>query len=226
MPNRPSFFLLVLLTCLPAPVLASSTGITSPGFGSMGCNGCHLGGAAPSVSITGPTSLSSGATGVYRVTVSTPNGSHAGFNLSASANGVMTTIGSAAGSQVQILSGSFGFPEATHSSPKLDSADGTTDNLVTFDVTWTSTAGFMGSVQLLAWGNSVNRDLTTTGDAARSALLTVNVCTPLSVAAACGSQNCGIVGDGCGGQVSCGTCSARSTTAGTWPWPRPARSAD
>src|SRR5262249_1733600 len=32
-------------------------------------------------------------------------------------------------------------------------------------------------------------------------------CTPLTKAEACGVQNCGTADDGCGGTVSCGTCS-------------------
>jgi hypothetical protein len=39
-------------------------------------------------------------------------------------------------------------------------------------------------------------------------------CMPLAPTQACGAHNCGIVSDGCGGSINCGTCAAPSTCSG------------
>jgi hypothetical protein len=42
----------------------------------------------------------------------------------------------------------------------------------------------------------------------------LNVCTPVPQASACGSLNCGLASDGCGGTYNCGTCTAPQTCGG------------
>src|SRR3954447_6021115 len=49
----------------------------APGTGS--CNDCHSGGAAPSVSLTGPDTLAAGQSGTYTFTVT--GGSRVGANI-------------------------------------------------------------------------------------------------------------------------------------------------
>ena len=76
---------LVLLIGSSAFANASGAlGYTGAPPNNQNCNGCHTGGSAPSVSITGPMSLVAGATGIYTFTVSGGAGVRAGMNVSVS----------------------------------------------------------------------------------------------------------------------------------------------
>ncbi len=132
---------------------ANRGGIAVPPAG--GCNACHGGGTAPVVTITG---VPAGANALdLAVTITTPNGDSAGFNLRAN-NGTLSNPGPGA----KIMAGS-----ATHNLAKVADAS---DN-VTFTVHWSHTNP-TGPVTFTAWGNSVNGDLNTSGDAASSTTLT------------------------------------------------------
>ncbi|MBX5480551.1 MAG: putative metal-binding motif-containing protein, partial [Myxococcaceae bacterium] len=133
------------------------------GLGPFGCNACHSGGTDPTVTVQLPkTEVVGGETITATVTVTTPNGTLAGFNLTA-ASGTMSNPGP----QVQVSGAS-----ATHTSPKSEDSNGN----VTFTVDWTapSTAG---QVTFTAWGNSVNGNGLSSGDKAASDTETVTVCT-------------------------------------------------
>src|SRR5687768_16614148 len=99
----------IFLGCLVLLVSGSVFANASGALGYSGappnnqnCNGCHTGGTAPTVAITGPTSLGAGATGTYTLTVSGGGGSVAGMNVSvsdasAALNPISTTVGLAFG---------------------------------------------------------------------------------------------------------------------------------
>ena len=58
--------------------------------GNQNCNQCHTGGSAPTVSITGPTTLAAGATGTYTFTVS--GGAAAAFGMDVSVSDVSAAL--------------------------------------------------------------------------------------------------------------------------------------
>src|SRR4051812_18294492 len=119
--------------------LGYSMGINTTQFPmpAVACNGCHGGGAFPTVTLTGPATLATGQSGLFEVTVTPTNGIHAGFTLSANASGPLALTATPEGAGVQIMVGSNGFDEATHTAPKLQSAD----TLTHFQVTWTPPQG-------------------------------------------------------------------------------------
>ncbi len=148
---------------LPGLAFANATGIAV--VGSQGCNACHSGGVAPTVTVTpSAAQVGGGGTVTLTVTVTTPNGTRAGFNLDAS-NGTFTDPGPG----VHLLGGN-----ATHSAPKQEDASG----IVTFTVDWVAPAS--GNVTFTAWGNSVNSNGANTGDRSASATTSVAVCTPMN----------------------------------------------
>jgi hypothetical protein len=153
-------------TLLAGVLLLSSTafanasgaiGYTGGPPGNANCNGCHAGGGAPTVAITGPTSLGAGATGTYTLTVSGGAGNGFGMNVSTSTasatlNPISTTVGLAFGELHQ----------------KARSASGT------FQFAMTAPP-FAGSVTIYGTGNSCNGDNGTGGDRSTSSTLTVTV---------------------------------------------------
>jgi Viral BACON domain len=111
--SRPVVFLWVItliafsLTWSSTPAHASSNGIS--GFSGMNgstCTGCHSSGTAPTVTLTGPTSVASGSTSTYTLSVSTIASGSGGMDVAASA-GTFT-----AGTGTKVLNG-----EVVHSSP-------------------------------------------------------------------------------------------------------------
>ena len=153
------FLIAALLLCSPA-VFANASGAIGYSGGPPGntnCNGCHTGGAAPTVTITGPTSLGAGATGTYTLTVSGGAGSGFGMNVSTSTTGatlnpVSATVGVAFGELHQ----------------KARSASGA------FQFAMTAPP-FAGTVTIYGTGNSVNGDNGTGGDRSTSTTLAVTV---------------------------------------------------
>jgi uncharacterized protein (TIGR03382 family) len=154
----------VLTACLlSAPVFASSAGVTN-GSGKPNstnvCSNCHTGGAAPTVELSGPTSLTAGTTGQYKLTITGGPGLRGGMNVA-----VDNTAAS--------LEPSTGIKKAsnelTHSAPK-PAASGA----ITFDFSMVAPPS-AGTVKIFAAGNSVNGDGGPTGDAFALATLTVNV---------------------------------------------------
>lgn len=136
------------------------TGLT--GDTMFGCNGCHAGGAAPTVGITGPTTLAPGATGTYILSISEVALQHrGGLNIGATA-GMFSTGGPNSGS-TQLIGN-----EITHTAPKAGNG---TDVLFSFQ--WTAPLVFT-SATLRGWGNAVNFTNTSAGDLAAYTTLVVN----------------------------------------------------
>lgn len=164
----------VLTVCLmSAPALAYTAGITGySGKGSATCTTCHAAGAAaPTVEISGPTTLDAGATGNYSLIIRGGPGVKAGFDVAVDNASASLTAG--AGSKKV---GS----ELTHSVPKAFSA-----GEARFDFTMTAPAGG-GTVMIFGVGNSVNGDgkENVVGDASKAATLSVLVNAPASVPSA------------------------------------------
>src|SRR5207247_2465804 len=96
-----------LFTLVPALAFASSTGISGySGKNASTCNSCHTGGAAPMVTLNGPSTLVASATGTYTVTITGGAATKAGFDASVSSAGAVLQQG---GANTRIYSG-----EATH----------------------------------------------------------------------------------------------------------------
>lgn len=152
--------LLALRLCLFAvSAHASSGGYTS--VPASGCNGCHFLGTARVVTVASDdASPDPGQTVNLTITISTPNGAYAGFNLKASA-GTLSTIDPNA----KVVGA-----EVTQSAPAVENASG----LVVFTARWTAPTA-IGTYTLSAWGNSVNRGFGTNGDS--SSLGTLSLCT-------------------------------------------------
>jgi hypothetical protein len=128
------------------------------------CNGCHRGGAAPKVTLTGPMQLLSNDTATYQLTVesTSPAQAQAGLDVAVSAGTLAVHPGA---SGTWLVSG-----EVTHSAP----AAGTT---VTF--TFDYVAPPYGTTAILyADGNSVDGDGTVMGDQATTTTLAVTVIGP------------------------------------------------
>lgn len=155
---------------------AFSGGITTNSLPipAQGCNFCHLGGSAPTVTlecvdcggappVVAPLSVHEFKLTVFAVGLQT----QAGLNVS-SLTGTLATGGAfAAGTQA--LAGSGGRQEITHTAPKV-SAGGQSE----FSFLWAAPAA-AGPVTLTGWGNAVTGDGSTAGDAASLATLNVSV---------------------------------------------------
>jgi MYXO-CTERM domain-containing protein len=160
------------LVCLavPAEAWAYGSGIASSSFPSLatGCNGCHSGGSAPTVTLTASaTTITPGQQVTLTLTVSRTNGNTAGFNLRTDKAGTFAT-GGAASSDTQTTAGTA---EMTHTAPKSAST-----GTVNFSCVWTPAAGTTGTVTFTGWGNSTN-GTGRTGDYATVATTTVTVTT-------------------------------------------------
>ncbi len=131
--------------------------------GGASCTDCHSGGVAPTVTLTGPTSVTPGSTNTYTLTISGGQMAGGGMDVSATAG----TLASIAGQGTKLQSG-----EITHSATK--SADGSGN--VTFNFNWTAPAS--GSATLYGAGASVNGTGGTSGDNGAKTSLVVTVSTP------------------------------------------------
>ncbi|WNG39687.1 hypothetical protein F0U61_42945 [Archangium violaceum] len=151
----------VLSLCLlSSPALANSGGMTGySGKTSQTCTMCHSGGTAPTVEISGPTSLEAGATGQYTLIIRGP-GQKGGFNVAVD----NTAASLEAGEGSKKVSG-----ELTHSAPKSASA-----GEVRFPFTLVAPQS-AGTVQIFGAGNSVNGDnnITLDGVATTTASVTI-----------------------------------------------------
>lgn len=165
-PRATVVFVLVALA-VASRVEALSGGVTTLSFGVAGCNQCHSGGNVPTVILTGPTVVAPDSTNEYTLQI-VEGGSQtlAGLNVSALI-GVLATGGSNA-TDTQVLSGTGGRSEVTHTMAKAAVAD-----TATFSFLWTAPSSFT-SVSLEAWGNAVNGNFSTTGDAAAHTSLLVS----------------------------------------------------
>jgi len=93
---------------------------------------------------------------------------HAGLNVSTPL-GTLSTGGSAAANTQTILNTNNMLDEITHTAPK-EQVGGVTE----FSLLWTAPASD-GTANILAWGNAVNFNGNTLGDAASATLLQINV---------------------------------------------------
>lgn len=106
---RLSWIVLAAFTLIYSSLPASATSNGISGFsGKTGstCTGCHSSGTAPTVTMTGPTSVASGSTNTYTISVSTVTAGNGGVDVAASAGTF------AAGTGTKVLNG-----EIVHSSP-------------------------------------------------------------------------------------------------------------
>ena len=155
----------LLLALLASPAGANNGGI----FGYSGdpatngggtCSGCHTGGVAPFVTLSGPTTVLGDETNTYTVTIAGGQAQACGFDVSAS-DGEL--IASEAGTRLFV-------GEVTHNAPRL--ADGS--GVCTFTFDWTSPVA-AGTPTLYVSGNSVDLGQTVAGDASASDALTITV---------------------------------------------------
>jgi hypothetical protein len=156
--------------------LAFSGGIATTSFPlpAQGCNFCHNGGSMPTLVLEcadcggAPPEVLPLSTHEFVLTVfETGLQDRAGLNVS-SLLGTLATGGTfAVGTQAVV--GAGGRNEITHTAPKL-AAGGFTE----FSFLWTAPAA-PGDAVVSAWGNAVNGDGSTAGDAASNAMLVVDV---------------------------------------------------
>jgi hypothetical protein len=111
---RITWIVLAAFTLIYSSVPASATSNGISGFsGKNGstCTGCHSSGTAPTVTMTGPTSVASGSTNTYTISVSTVTAGNGGVDVAASAGTF------AAGTGTKVLNGEIvhSGPSSTHS---------------------------------------------------------------------------------------------------------------
>ncbi|HYO55423.1 MXAN_6652 family MXYO-CTERM-anchored protein [Archangium sp.] len=154
----------VLTVCLlSAPALANIAGTVGySGKSNMTCitSGCHSGGAAPTVELSGPTSLAAGATGQYTLIIRGGAGVKGGMNVAVD----NTAASLAAGSGLRKA-----MNELTHSVPKSFS-----NGEVRFDFSMVAPPS-AGTVNIFGAGNSVNGNGTEAGDGSAATSLAVTV---------------------------------------------------
>jgi len=167
--------ILIAVTVLGAAHGASafSFGQTSDQFipnAALGCNNtnCHSGGTKPTVSLTGPTSVLPGSTNIYTLTINNPATQPRGGLNVAAPGGIFSTGGSDAAQTQTLANGKTGALEITHLGPKS-----AVSGVTTFTFQWTAPNSFT-SVTLTGWGNAVNFDHTSKGDAASVSSLVVS----------------------------------------------------
>ncbi len=165
--------LTVLSLAAAHPVSANNLGLAGySGRSGFTCNVCHSGGAAPVVSFGGPSTLNSGATGTFVFTVQSAEPDEqqsAGFDVAVTAtDGTITNKGTlqANVNQGDKLSGG----ELIHNAPKHNDANG----VASWTFTWKAPA-VAGNYKFWGAGNSVNGDLTNSGDRAASTTFFVAV---------------------------------------------------
>ncbi len=162
----PLVFAIAATFATAANVHAFSGGITTFSFGAGGCNSCHFGGTIPTVMLTGPTTVLPSSSNEFTFQVfEVGSQTHAGLNVSA-LDGVLTT-GGGNSANTQVLVGTGSRNEITHTGPKMAAA-----GVTTFSFFWTAPASF-NNISLNAWGNAVNFNGTSAGDAAQFASLEV-----------------------------------------------------
>jgi uncharacterized protein (TIGR03382 family) len=124
------------------------------------CNACHNGGTAPTVELTGPTTLPVGETGQYTLIIRGGAAGVGGMNVATSSGGAALEPGSG-----QKKLGS----EITHTTPKAFSG-----NELRFDFRMRAPPS-AGTVTLFGAGNSANGSGSEAGDMAGTATLPVTV---------------------------------------------------
>lgn len=155
--------LLLAVVALPQVALAFSSG--APGYsgiptGSGNCNACHDAAVgAPTLAITGPTSLAGGATGNYTLTISGGPGVRGGWTIAVDRGALGSSQANAFVFQGQVM-------------------QTTAANFVggSLTATFTVTApGTTGPLRIYAAANSANGNGGTSGDKGGTTMLTVTV---------------------------------------------------
>ncbi|MDX2012390.1 MAG: choice-of-anchor V domain-containing protein [Myxococcaceae bacterium] len=154
--------LCVLGLVVAAPVLANQLGVVGyAGTSASTCNGCHSGGAAPMVTVTGPTTLSAGQVGDYRLTISGGAAVRAGLNVA---------VDVPEAELLGVTGDTVAFSGELHqATPKAFSAGRAS---FAFRL---KAPPFSGALRLFGAGNSCNGNGGTSGDRAALTTLTVNV---------------------------------------------------
>ena len=171
--RRPLLAALLALGTLPRIAVGYSVGISGySGRSRVNCNQCHSGGQPPGVTLDGPATMDPGKTGTYTLTVQSADPdaqTAAGIDIAADGG----TLSIVSGQQEQLVPLVH---EITHTSPKSNDINGIT----AWQFKWKAPAP-AGNYTLYASGNSVNRNTTTSGDAAASTLffVAVGAVTPL-----------------------------------------------
>lgn len=167
---RTLFVSMSLVGLIAAPQNASgfSAGVSSGVLGPTGCNTCHTGGTTPTVSLTGPTTVTASTSTEYLLTITSPVGQLSG-GLNASVDVGSLTVGGANSALTQITPSGGGNFDVTHSGAKLGD---TTEVLFSFIFDAPASAG---PATLDVWGNAVNGTGTTAGDASMMASLAITV---------------------------------------------------
>jgi hypothetical protein len=146
---------LLALSILALPGRASAH---ASGWPSQGCSGCHQGGKIPTVTITSDvTPINPGQLVNLTLSISASNGHGAGFYIE-STSGKLSVVDSG----TKLLGNGV-----TQNARRTG-----TGSVTTFKVGWTAPAT-PGGVDFSAWGNSVNSDGSSFGDAAGEAFLSV-----------------------------------------------------
>lgn len=153
---------LVVLSLLSTAALANQLGVVGyAGNLTETCNACHSGGAVPTVSVTGPSTLQAGQTGDYRLTVSGGAGARAGMNVA---------VDSPAAQLLGVAADTVSFGnEVHHAAPRAF-----TSGRATFAFKLLAPP-FAGPVRLFGAGNSCNGNGSTSGDRAGFSTLTVTI---------------------------------------------------
>jgi PKD repeat protein len=187
--SKPLIFSLVALYAI---LLASSANASSGGISGFSgkngstCTSCHGGGIQPTVALTGPTSVTSGSTNTYTLTIT--GGSDIAGGMDVAASGGAFAVLDALNTKLQN-------GEIVHSQPKNVDANGA----VVWTFNWTApTVSSNTSVTMYSAGNSVNLNGSTSGDNSNSSNLTITVAPPAPVnhppVANAGGPYSGIVG--------------------------------
>lgn len=154
--------LTLTLLFLAAPCFANQLGVVGySGKTAESCNNCHTGGATPTVTITGPSTLQAGQTGTYQLTISGGAGSRAGMNVA---------VDVAAAQVLAVAGDTVSFSnEVHHSAPKAFSGGRATFSFRLLAPT------FAGPVRLFGAGNSCNGNGGSSGDRAGLATFQLQV---------------------------------------------------
>lgn len=174
---------IAFFSLMPERTLAFSAGAGSysiPESGGSSCGGCHGGGIAPTVSLSGPNNLSASQTGSYILTIQSNdivNQDHAGFNIVVvdESSGTPIKVGAftatEAGTQVQ-------FGDMTHMGARANDGSG----LATFTFDWTAPAPITSETYKMYYsGNSVELNGSPGGDQFAWGSLDITVAQPLAV---------------------------------------------
>ncbi len=161
--------LILCFGLLPVPrVEAFSAGVASSQFGVSGCNGCHSGGVEPTVSVTGPTTVTAGTTAEYLLTILSP-ADQLGGGFNATVDVGTLAVGGVQSAGTRVIASGQGNNDATHSSVKA--GDGSS---VVFSYLFQAPTT-PGVASMTVWGNAVNGTGSNAGDRAGSDFLSITV---------------------------------------------------